>query len=385
MRKRCLFGIFSIIIALFCIFIPQSINVIAFAKNEKCELTSAKGMCVMEASSNRVLYEKDSSLKLPMASTTKIITAITVIEKVQNLDEICTIPFSAQGVSGSSIYLKANEHMSYRELLYGLMLKSGNDAAVALAILTYDNIENFAKHANLLCAKIGAKNTNMVTPNGLHDDKHYTTAYDLSLISSYALKNKTFAEIVSTKDKIISNELKVNKNDKRHLKNNNKLLKKYEGCDGVKTGYTLRAGRCYVGSATKNGMQIVCTLLNCNPMFEECEKLFDMAFEEYKIYNILEAHNHLGSYGVINSDTKSVNVLSKEAFSYPLKREELANVEIRNNLPADIRAPFKSNQEVGCTEIYLSKHLIFSTNIYTMEGVDSNSYLDYLSRILQRM
>ena len=212
-----------------------------------------------------------------MASTTKIVTALTVIKHC-NLDDTVEIPRQAVGVEGSSIYLREGEHLTVRELLYGLMLRSGNDAAVALALHTSGSVEAFAALMNEVAEEAGCVNSNFVNPHGLHDDKHYTTAYDLALISCSALENDDFREIVSTKTVRIRNE---GYEYDRVLVNKNKLLSNYAAADGVKTGYTKKAGRCFVGSATRNGMQVVVAVLNCGPMFEDTASMLDAAFETY--------------------------------------------------------------------------------------------------------
>ena len=243
---------------------------------------SAESMVLVEKTTGRILFEKNKDKTLPMASTTKIITAIVAIELCEDLDRKHLITKDMTGIEGSSIYLSAGEHLSVRELLYGLMLRSGNDAAVAIAKIISGSVEEFVNQMNLFCFKIGLRHTNIVTPNGLHDDNHFTTASDLAKVSCYALSNPVFQDIVSSKEKVISNE-KDSKNKCRLLKNKNKLLKNLEGADGVKTGYTTKAGKCFVGSASRNGFQVVCVLLNCREMFQECEKLINKAFKEYSI------------------------------------------------------------------------------------------------------
>ena len=240
--------------------------------------SSAKAMCTMEASSGRVLYSKNMDAELPMASTTKIMTAITAIEDCNDVDEKFVISPKAVGVSGTSLYLRKDEAFSVRELLYGLMLISGNDASVAIGERVGGNVKNFVELMNKTAEKIGAKNSHFANTHGLDGKGHYTSAHDLALITSYALQNETFREIVSTKTtKIINTDGKS-----RYLKNKNKLLATLEGCNGVKTGFTDDAGRCLVASAERDGMQLVCVVLNCGPMFEECATLLEKGFEEYK-------------------------------------------------------------------------------------------------------
>ena len=260
-------------------------------------LTSAESMITIEAKTGRVLYSKNEHKKLPMASTTKILTAIVAIESVEDLDLVYEVPKEAVGIEGSSIYLKVGEYLSIRELLYGLMLRSGNDAAVAIAILVAGSVDKFVKNMNEFCDELGLKNTNIVTVSGLHHDDHYTTASDLAKITARAFENDIFAEIVRTKNISISNEFD-DKNKCRFLKNKNKLLSKVEGADGVKTGYTKKAGRCFVGSALRDGMRIICVLLNCGPMFEDCDQLLEKAFNEFKLVKVFNE----GAYSISGNE-----------------------------------------------------------------------------------
>ena len=193
MNKQCkrIFALFFIAIFLVAAF---SGSVKIFARAE--QLSSAKGMCVMETSSNRVLYSKNDESKLPMASTTKIVTAITAIENCKDLDKVFKISPKAIGISGTSLYLKEGEEMSLRDLLYGLMLISGNDASVAIGEAVCGSVDKFVTLMNKTAYKIGAFNSHFENTHGLDSKSHYTTAYDLALITSYAKKKPAFKEIV---------------------------------------------------------------------------------------------------------------------------------------------------------------------------------------------
>lgn len=193
---------------------------------------SAKSAALIDTMTGSVLYEKNAYQKLPMASTTKIMTAICALE-AGNLDEAFEIHPAAVGVEGSSIYLAHGETMTMRDLVYGLMLNSGNDAAVAIAMRVSGSIEDFAALMNDTAARIGVKDTHFQNPNGLDDPQHYTTAYDLAQITRYGMRVPEFAEIVSTKSKRIPWQ---NKENGRLLSNHNKMLSLYQGADGVKTG-----------------------------------------------------------------------------------------------------------------------------------------------------
>ena len=263
MRKNhTLLWIFAILWIGLAFNVPTRIN------NAYAETTiEGKAECVVELETGRILHEKSANLTLPMASTTKILTAITVLENCKNLNEEIMIPQSAVGVEGSSVYLQCGEKYTVLDLLYGLMLRSGNDCATALALYFGGNISSFCVKMNLLAQKAGALNSHFENPHGLPAKNHYTTALDLCYITRYAMKNEVFAKIVSTK-----------LYEPRNWKNKNKLLISYDGAIGVKTGYTREAGRCLVSAAKRDGRVVICTVLNCAPMYERSAELLDKAF-----------------------------------------------------------------------------------------------------------
>ncbi|MBD5132324.1 MAG: D-alanyl-D-alanine carboxypeptidase [Clostridiales bacterium] len=237
--------------------------------------SSARSMALVDGDTGELIYSKNCDAKRYPASTTKICTAITVLENHTMLDIPMPIPDEAVGVEGSSLYLQKGEMLTVRDLLYGLMLQSGNDCAVALALIVGGSVDGFVTMMNETAKKAGANNTHFVTPNGLHDDEHYTTARDLCAISYYAMQNETFRDIVATKHYTTPYH---NHDYDRHFPNKNKILFNYEGGNGIKTGFTKKSGRCLVSSATRNGKTYICTVLDCYDMFEECMRLMDCAF-----------------------------------------------------------------------------------------------------------
>ena len=283
--------------------------------------TSAQSAVVMERSSHRILFEQNGNAHLPMASTTKIVTALTVINHA-NLDDVVEVSPKAVGIEGSSIYLRAGEHLTVRELLYGLMLRSGNDSAVALALHVAGSIEAFAEMMNETASKAGCVDSHFVNPHGLHDDNHYTSARDLATLTCVALENADFRQIVATKSVRISYE---GMEYDRVLVNKNKLLSSFSDADGVKTGYTKKAGRCFVGSATRNGMQVVVVVLNCGPMFEETSDMLDVAFNNYNLKCVIPQNKICGSR---IENNKRVYYKCAERFCYPVKDGEHLTTEI---------------------------------------------------------
>ncbi len=238
---------------------------------------SSKSAVVIEQSTRRVLYSEDMNVKCYPASTTKVLTALIALNSLE-LDRVVTVPKEAEGVEGSSIYLRKGDKISVRDLLYGLMLRSGNDAATALAIESAGSVENFALLMNETAVSLGAFNSNFVNPHGLHDDNHFTTAYDLALITAAAYENPEFVKIASTL------QVKIMINDEAHyIANKNKLLKLYDGANGVKTGYTKKSGRCLVGGAQRDGMQLISVVLNYGDMWNDTIRMLNYGFENFEM------------------------------------------------------------------------------------------------------
>ena len=274
--------------------------------------TSARGMCTIEVSSGRVLYEKNADAQLPMASTTKIVTAITVLENCDDLEQIVKVNDRAIGIEGTSIYLQKGEELTVRELLLGMMLRSGNDASMALALHISPTREEFNEKMNEVARKAGATNSSFKNPHGLDEEGHYTTARDLALISAYAMRNPQFAEIAASKS------AKINGVEyPRVLKNKNRLLSSMKTCVGVKTGFTKKAGRCYVGALTQNNMTVVCVVLNCGPMFEEAAALMEQATREFTMQRILTADDFIDC-----DNENDLCGIARENFFYPLRQGE---------------------------------------------------------------
>ena len=245
----------------------------AFAKT-----TSAKATCVIDVESGEILFAENENAHIPMASTTKILTAIIIIENM-DLSQKIKVGNNAVGVEGSSIYLKKDEEIAVIDLLYGLMLRSGNDSAVALAISCAGSVESFAKMMNEKAKQIGAVSSSFVNPHGLDDENHFTTAKDLALISAYAMKNEIFRKIVSTKMHVVPS---TNVSDVRYLQNKNKLLSSFDGACGIKTGYTKKTGRCLVSAAEREGKTLVCVVLSCPNMWEDSKNLLNFCFDKIK-------------------------------------------------------------------------------------------------------
>ena len=340
--------------------------------------SSAEAACVLETQNGRVFFQKAKDKKLPMASTTKIVTAITAIENFEDLDSRFKIDDRAVGIEGSSIYLKKGEMLSLRELLYGLMLRSGNDSAMAIAYLVAGGVDEFANMMNDLALRVGAKNSHFKNPHGLDDPEHFTTAYDLALITSYALNNDDFLNIVKTKTiKICEGE-----ENYRYLVNKNKLLFNMDDCIGVKTGYTKKSGRCLVSASERDGLRVVSVVLNCGPMFEESKIMLNKVQEKYDMVEIIEPYHFFDSVPVKNGEKSEVMLCSKRGLCLALSKEEQSNLKVEVDIQKELEAPVEDQKVVGSVKVYYGKHLIFSENIYTIDNIDSRLLKDKVKDIL---
>lgn len=365
------------IILSFSIFPKKMYRFSAYATSEKID---TKAMVVIESSTGRVLLSQDKDERLPMASTTKIITAILVLENSADIDSLIKVPDSAVGVEGSSMFLRKGEQFSIRDYLFGLMLPSGNDSANALAMIVFGSIENFQKHANDFVRRLGLSNTHIVTPSGLHDSDHFTTAHDLAIITAYAMNNETFRQIVSTKHRSIP---KSNVNEQREMRNKNKIMYNYNLINGVKTGYTPEAGRCLVASANNGDIELICVLLNCPRMEEIGQEILEGCFSKYKMYEIVKPYMHISSLPVSNSKTKEVNIGSKNPFSYPMTELESNKIKLIFEHEEKLTAPIIENQVVGKLKVYFGNHLLFEDDIYTISGAENDDF-DYLLKNILR-
>ena len=282
---------------------------------------SAQSAVVLDAKSGAVLYTKNSETRLPMASTTKIMTAKIILDKLP-LDMKVKVPKEAAFVEGSSIYLSENEEITVESLLYGLLLESGNDAATALAVACSGSVEKFAELMNSTGEKMGLKNTSFANPHGLTAENHFTTAYELAYITMCAMKNETFRKIVST-SKYISPSLDGTLT--RYFFNHNKLLRTYNGSTGVKTGYTEAAGRCLVSSAERNGENYICVTLNDRNDWADHTNLLDFAFDNYDSIEIAPENGFAVTY-------KDIRYINSEPVYMTVGKDEKPIISYRLTL-----------------------------------------------------
>ncbi|MBE3555929.1 MAG: D-alanyl-D-alanine carboxypeptidase [Firmicutes bacterium] len=305
---------------------------------------SARAVCLLDAESGRVLYSKAAHERLPIASLTKIVTATVALEK-DHVDREVSIPDAAVGVEGSSIYLQAHEHMTLRQLLYGMMLRSGNDAATAVALLTSGSVEGFVREMNDLATRLQLQDSHFTNPAGLDTGAPYSSAYDLAKIAAYASRLSDFREIVSTKAITIPWE---GKSWQRRLINENKMLRLYPGADGIKTGYTRKAGRCLATSASRDGFRIICVVLNDPNDWEDTRHLLDYGYATFTRTPLVQQGIPF-SLKVANGKVNQVQAIASETLYYPLKEGERERV--RWQIAPDIlQAPVSKG--TSCADLF---------------------------------
>lgn len=318
--------------------------------------TSAESAILIDSKTGRILYSISHDLKRPMASTTKIMTALLAIEH-GDLDSLVKVKTNALGVEGSSIFLKKNEEILLRDLIYGLMLRSGNDAAVAIAEHISGSVDKFVNLMNIKAKNIGANNTNFVNPHGLHDPNHYSSAYDMAIITREAMKLDFFREVVKTKTWV------ANRDTNQYFSNKNDVLWKYKGGDGVKTGYTRAAGRCLVASATRDEMQLIAVVINDSNWFNDCYSMFDYGFENYKPALLLSKGQFLKKIEILDGDKEYLNLLCEDDLIIPVKDDEKGKIKIILNLPDSLAAPVYKDQRIGNIQVFLEGKLLYTAQI----------------------
>lgn len=368
----------------------KEISVETIAEEQKEPVLNARAAIIYDRKTKEIIWGKNENEKKAMASTTKIMTAIVVLEK-GNLSDVVTISKKAANTGGSRLKINTNDKVSVLDLLYGLMLRSGNDAAVALAEYVGGSIEGFAKLMNKKAIEIGLKNTHFVTPHGLDNIEHYTTAYELAVLTDYAMQNEKFSKIVNTKNTTIS----IN-GVARNIYNTNELLGTINGVNGVKTGFTNNAGRCLVTSCTRNGNQIITVVLGCDAKkyrTSDSIKLIEYAFKNYTRVNIEEKvkiefekwKQINGKRIYISKGEKSdVNLELKEITKkeIPVKIGEENNIQVEINAIYEYEAPLEKQSKIGNILIKKDEEIIESVDIVCLERIEKKNTLTYLKELI---
>lgn len=390
-QKNIFVKTISVILLTVFLLIQLSLQNTSFANNENKEknpILNSRRYIIFDRLSKRAVYGKDIDKETAMASTTKIMTAIIVLENCNNLKEEFTIPEKVSHVQGSTLGLKKDDKITLNDLLYGLLLRSGNDCAVALSIAIAENTENFMSLMNKKAKDLGLTKTHFVTPHGLDDPNHYTTPYELALITDYALKNEKFAKIVKT----VNYTIQIN-NVPKELKNTNEVLcNNVEGVYGVKTGFTNNAGRCLVTSVKRNNLDFIIIVLAADSRkyrAEDTVKLINYAFKNYRYENLeTEITEEFNNWRYINLEritvNKAQNKLRVVLGNYKIK--SLAtnkDITFETNAISYKEAPIQKNEKVGNIIVKNGEEIIETIDILAANNVERRSIKDYYKMLLK--
>ena len=352
--------------------------------------TNSRRYIVYDRISKSMIIGKNEDIKSAMASTTKIMTTIVILEKA-DLNETVTVSAKAGGTGGSRLGLKRGDKASVRDLLYGLMLRSGNDAAVALAEHVGGSVKEFAELMNEKAIELGLTNTHFVTPHGLDDANHYTTALELAKLTDYAMDNETFAKIVGTK----STTIYIN-NQSRQINNTNELLGVLNGVVGVKTGFTNNAGRCLVTETKRNNMDIITIVLGADTKKDRTKdsvNLIEYTYSKYKMYNIeekiIEEFNkwkNINEKRILITKGKQSNpklaLGAIEKAIIPICDDD--KIEYSINALTEVEAPVEQWNVMGTLTVKLNGEILESIEIVNVNEVQKRDWKDYFKIVLNR-
>lgn len=330
---------------------------------EKAASTSARSAVLYLPDTEDFLYCKNADLQLPMASTTKIMTALVALEN-SSLTDTVAIDDSAIGIEGSSAYLRHGDVLTMEELLYALLLQSANDAATAIACHISGGVDEFAILMNSKACELGLCNTHFTNPHGLDDENHYTTAKELAIIAANALKNDTFKKIVSTYKKTFTSEERT-----RTYVNHNKLLRLYDGCIGVKTGFTKKSGRCLVGAAEKDGLTFITVTLDAPSDWNDHSAMLDFGFAEKKSVTLADIDEIHYELPVINGKSDKITVKNENRLTAILDNN---GKEIKQHikLPRYVTAPINKGDILGEIIYTIDGSQIGKVNLIATESIE---------------
>lgn len=361
-------GIFSFFAGLFLCLTGFAGNT-AEAADELPDLT-AKSAIVIEASTGKILYEKEAEVQRYPASTTKIMTLIVALER-GNLNDVVTASPNASQTDGSTIWLEPGEKLRLGDLLYGMMLVSGNDATVAVAEHIAGSVDDFARLMTDKAHEIGAVNTSFKNSSGLPDPGHYTTAHDMALIAAYGYRNPVFARIVGTKEKQIPWAAKEYNRD---LHNENRMLWLYDGGNGVKTGYTDAAGRCLVSAAKRNGVQLISVVFDSTYMWNDSIALLNYGFPHIEPVGILKQGDVLKTVKVIAGKQAVLALEADEDIIIPVAKGERNKFETVIEAPAKVKATIHKGERVGSVKILYEGKEVAAANLVAAESIEKKSF-----------
>ncbi len=335
------------------------------AKADAPPQISAVAAVVIDQASGKVLYDKDMNAEHYPASTTKVLTALLTLENM-DIDDKITLPEDYVNVGETSIGLKAGARQTVEELLMALMLYSANDAGQALAIGVAGTEEAFVKMMNQRVSALGLQHTHFCNPHGLHNEDHYTSAYDLAMIARVAMDNPEFRRIVTTDSFTVR---KLNGEDNFTVGNRNGLLSQYEYADGIKTGYTRQAGNCIVASATKNDMQLIVVVLNSPNIYEESQALLEWGFDNSQHNLLVSANEVKANVKVLNGGRNQVEVIAEKSLYSVMRTDENINVQESLDLPNSVPAPIHRGEVIGSVTYTDKNGYTYSTNLLAAKDV----------------
>ena len=334
---------------------------------------TATSAIVIEASTGHVIYARNPDGPMFPASTTKIMTLLLALER-GGLDEIVTVSENAFNAQGSTLWLDTGERIPLQDLLYGMIMVSANDASVAIAEHIDGSVANFAAHMTQRAKELGATNTNFTNPHGLPDDNHYTTARDLSLITLHGLQLPGFEQIVTTTEMSFG---WIHDDESKLLRTENQLLWTYNGCNGVKTGYTQRAGRCVVCSAKRNGIQLISVVLDGLYMWNDSIILLDYGFENVSTETLVKSDEVIKTLPIISGRRKSMPVKTAGEIIVPVFKNHDA-YEIKYDMPEVLNAPITNGETIGKVRVIIDGKEIATTDIVTTADVEQKSFFRLL-------
>lgn len=361
-----------------------STNTIVKAKetNNEPKKIYAYSALLMDKKTGRVLWEKKGLEKRAMASTTKIMTCIMALELCE-LDEIVEVSKNASKAPRVKLYIKPGEHYYLEDLLHALMLVSSNDVAVAIAEHVAGSTEEFCKIMTNKAKEIGAINTCYKTPNGLDAEGHYTTAYDLALITRYALDNEKFLKIINTPEKSFT---EIDSGKQFSVNNKNAFLNMYDGANGVKTGYTSQAGYCFVGSVKHEELELISVVLasgwvnNKTYKWSDTKKIMNYGFDNFETKMVLTKDKHICQIDVDKGINKNIDVLTSRDVEITLSKNE--TIDILYNVEPNLIAPIEIGQNVGEAEIYIDGKYYDSIPLISNTRVKKITYRYILHKVL---
>lgn len=342
----------------------------------------SKYAVVIDSKSGRVLYEKNAYDKSAMASLTKIMTSILLCEHCK-MDELIEVPAEATWIGGSEVGLKKGDMVKAEDLLYSMMLPSGNDAAYTAGLHIGGTVDNFAKMMTNKAKEIGAYNTSFANPHGLDNENHYSTAYDMALITRYALKNKYINEAVGTKVKTVNLG-----SYSKTLTNTNRLLRQYSEIDGVKTGFTNSANRCLIASQTINNERYICVILGAETTdfrFNNAKKLLDECFKKYEKKDISDILNFYINIPVEKGNIDSYERKISDNLELPLASGEYEKIYVKQDIKENIVPPMSTGEVLGKIEVFIDEEKIYEKEIKLEEDIRKKDLKDYLKDSVKGM